>query len=364
MTIRGTILMPRKLPPNVERNPVKGHVYLSFRIGKGRRIRLPEDPSSEEFRIAYAEAMASYGIPKKAAPDSLRILIESYLRSGAFKGLAEMSKPGYMSRLNTIREEHGHRSVAGLTRERIEKAFLDPLSGRPGAVLDTLKKLRILIKHAIDRKMLSHDPSLGIKRPKQKEIRAWTDAEMAAFERRWPIGTKQRTAYALMLNAGTARVDVHRITWKQIEFDSVGYTRHKSGVPVQIGIAAELRRALDAAPREHVTVINTEFGKPFTIDGFSGFMRDAMKAAGLPLDCKPHGLRKTLGRLMADAGCTAHDIMAVLGHTTLAQAEKYTREADRRRGAKRAVLKLDDHMANKTPQTASPNEPKDARKEG
>jgi integrase len=176
---------------------------------------------------------------------------------------------------------------------------------------------------------------------------------MAAYERRWAVGTKQRTAYALMLNAGTARVDVHQITWTQIDRDGVGYTRHKSGVPVEIGIAAGLRAALDAAPRDHVTVINTEFGRPFTIDGFSGFMRDAIRAAGLPLDCKPHGLRKTLGRLLADAGATAHDIMAALGHTTLAQAEKYTREADRRRGARRAVIKLDDHMANRISQTAS-----------
>jgi enterobacteria phage integrase len=275
-----------------------------------------------------------------------------------------MSKPGYMSRLNTLREEHGHRSVVGLTKERIEKGILEPLADRPGAQLDTLKKLRILIRHAIDKKLLAHDPSIGIKRPKQKEVRAWTDAEMAAFERRWPIGTKQRTAYALMLNAGTARVDVHRITWAQIDHESIDYTRHKSKVAVQIGIAASLRKALDAAPREHVTVINTEFGRPFTIDGFSGFMRDAMSAARLPLDCKPHGLRKTLGRLLADAGASAHDIMAALGHTTLAQAEKYTREADRRRGARRAVLKLNDHMANRIAQTGSDGLGKMAEKEG
>jgi hypothetical protein len=63
-------------------------------------------------------------------------------------------------------------------------------------------------------------------------------------------------------------------------------------------------------------------------------MRDAITKAGLPLDCKPHGLRKTLGRRMADAGCSAHQIMAALGHTTLAEAERYTREADRRRGGR------------------------------
>jgi integrase len=342
--------MPRRLPPGVEKNAVKGKPYYYLRIKRGRRIRLPDDPKSEAFREAYARALGDYRSPVKTnGADTISAVIESYIR-GPYAGLAEMSKPGYMSRLNSIREQIGHRSVGGLTRERIEK-FLAPLADRPAAQLDTLKKLRILIKHAISKGLLSQDPSLGIKRAKQKEIRAWTDAEMAAFEERWPIGTKQRTAYALMLNAGTARVDVHRITWRQIDSTSVDYTRHKSKVPVQIGIAASLRKALDAAPREHATVINTEFGKPFTIDGFSGFMRDAMNRAGLPIDCKPHGLRKTLGRLLADAGVSAHDIMAALGHTTLAQAEKYTREADRKRGARRAVLSLDDHMANKIAQT-------------
>jgi integrase len=356
--------MPSKLPPYVERNIVKGHVYLSFRIGKGPRIRLPADPRSEEFCVAYAQAMATYAAPKKETGPTIDTLIESFLRSGGYRSLADMSKPGYMSRLNTMRKDHGHRSLAGLTRERIKKAVLDPLADRPAAQLDTLKKLRILIKHGMDKNLLTYDPSIGIKRPKTKEIRAWTDAEMAAFERRWPVGTKQRTAYALMLNAGTARVDVHRITWAQIDSDGVTYTRHKSDVAVDIGITAGLRKALDAAPREHFTVINTEFGKPFTIDGFSGFMRDAMNKAGLPLDCKPHGLRKTLGRLLADAGASAHDIMAALGHTTLAQAEKYTREADRRRGARRAVLQLNEHVANRSSPNQGSEFPQTVKKEG
>ncbi|WP_409192435.1 hypothetical protein [Bradyrhizobium sp. RDM4] len=54
---------------------------------------------------------------------------------------------------------------------------------------------------------------------------------------------------------------------------------------------------------------------------------------------------------MADAECTAHEIKAALGHTTLAEAERYTREADRRRGGKRAITKLDEHRKNKTSQT-------------
>lgn len=33
----------------------------------------------------------------------------------------------------------------------------------------------------------------------------------------------------------------------------------------------------------------------------------------------------------------------------LAEAERYTREADRRRGGRRAIVELEDHKANRTP---------------
>src|SRR6516162_9439406 len=82
--------------------------------------------------------------------------------------------------------------------------------------------------------------------------------------------------------------------------------------------------------------------------GFSQFMRHTIKAAGLPIDCKPHGLRKTLGRRMADDGCTAHQIMAVLGHPTLAEAERYTRDADRRRGGHEGIAKLKSRTNSQT----------------
>lgn len=350
--------MPRKLPPHVERNPVKGRVYFSFRIkgvNGGKRIRLPDDPTSPEFREAYAAAMAGQTSVKptikKDAPGTIGALIASYMQSGQFKALSGTSKAGYMSRLEAIRVEHGHRSVVGLAKDRIQTFILDPLADRPGAALDTIKKLRILIRHAIDKGLLDRDTSAGIKRAKGKEIRAWTDAQLEAYVRRWPLGTKQRTAYALMLNMGTARVDTHLLTWHQVDSDAT-YTRHKTRVPVEMAVAEELRKALEATPRNHVCIITTAYGKPFTVDGFSRFMREAISAAGLPLDCQPHGLRKTLGRMLADAGATTHEIMAALGHTTLAEAERYTREADRKRGGKRAVVKLNEHRANKTSQTA------------
>lgn len=360
--------MPRKLPLYVERNYVKGKSYYSFRRGKGARVRLPNDPTSPEFLVAYQAAFA--GVPlsderekiARAEPFSIAALISSYKQSAEYKRLREKtSKPQYDMRLELIREDHGHRSVKGLSPKRIRIGILQPLADRPGAALDTLKKLRVLIRHAIHIEWLDRDPSVGIKRPKGKEIRAWHDHELDAFEARWPLGTKQRTAYAIHLYMGTARVDTHLITWPQIEKSH--YERSKTGIAVQTAVAANLKVVIDEWPRTHVTVINTAFGRPFTVDGYSRFMRDAITAAGLPVECQPHGLRKTLGRLLADAGATAHEIMAALGHTTLAEAERYTREADRRRGGKEAIAKLD-RLGIRVTQTTISSLGKPPKKEG
>lgn len=361
--------MRRKLPPNVEKNIVKGRVYLSYRVGKGARTKLPSDPESDEFKLAYAAAVAGATTTRPAitkdAPRSIGALITSYLSSDAFASLSDGSKGGYRSRLDQIRRDHGHRAVVGLTKDRIEEKILKPLHNKPGAKIDTLKKLRILVRHARDLKWLTVDPSDGIKRGKSKEIRAWTDTEMAAFEKRWPFGTKQRAAYELMLNVGTARIDTHLTTWMQADADDFEYTRRKTGVPVLVEKAESLRSALAALPRAHVCILTTEYGKPFTVDGFSGWMRAAITAAGIAdLTCQPHGLRKTFGRLLADAGASAHDIMAAMGHLTLAEAERYTREADRRRGGRRAIVKLEDHKANRKPQTQPDGLGKAAKSKG
>ena len=86
-----------------------------------------------------------------------------------------------------------------------------------------------------------------------------------------------------------------------------------------------------------------------------------------PPACRCHASRtacKTLGRLLADAGCSAHDIMAALGHTTLSEAERYTREANRKRGGKRAVTQLNEHRKNIVSQTTPESLGKPAKSEG
>jgi enterobacteria phage integrase len=349
--------MPRKLPPFVECwRDRHGKVRVYFRRARGRRVPLPVSIGSSDFDAAYQAALAgqlTHSREKHASParGSIGALVTSYMRSASYLSLRETTKIGYASRIETLRTEHGHRSVSGLTRQRILSGILQPYADRPGAALSTLKMLRILIRHAIDIGWIDHDPSLGINRPKTGEIRAWTEAEIAKFEQHWPIGTKQRLAFALMLHTGQRRSDVHRMTWADVSDGTIRVVQQKTGHKLTIPLHRDLLTVPTAVERDHVTIVRTEYGKQFTVDGFSQWFRNAITAAKLPLSCQPHGLRKAAGRRLADAGCTAHEIMAVLGHRTLTEAERYTREADQAWLATTAMTKLEGRTTNKIAQT-------------
>src|SRR5262249_14586558 len=196
----GTTSMARKRPPFVECwRDRHGRLRVYFRKGKGQRIALPSSIGSDEFNVAYQAAFAGQiearrEQRKPADPGTIAALIDSYKRSAEYVGLRSTTKAGYVTRIEVLRIEHGHRTVAGLTRERILTGILQPYADRPGAALSILKMLRILIRHAINIGWLKNDPTLCIKRPKTNEIRSWSESEIQAFEAKWPTGTKQRLA--------------------------------------------------------------------------------------------------------------------------------------------------------------------------
>jgi integrase len=57
---------------------------------------------------------------------------------------------------------------------------------------------------------------------------------------------------------------------------------------------------------------------------------------------KPHGLRKTACRRLAEAGCSANEIMAISGHATMKELIRYTKAADQARLARNAMARTAD----------------------
>jgi enterobacteria phage integrase len=115
----------------------------------------------------------------------------------------------------------------------------------PGAALDTLKKLRILIRHALNIGWLEHDPSTGIKRPRIQRIRSWTEDEIEVFRKKWPLESKQRLAFELFLNTGQRRSDVVRMAWSHITpEDKIVVTQQKTERRLLIPLHRDLMAAL------------------------------------------------------------------------------------------------------------------------
>jgi hypothetical protein len=65
LTKRGVMSMPRKLPPHVERNHVKGHgrIYRFVAAKDLCTFVLPNDPTSQEFMAAYQAALLGQSTP-------------------------------------------------------------------------------------------------------------------------------------------------------------------------------------------------------------------------------------------------------------------------------------------------------------
>ena len=62
-----------------------------------------------------------------------------------------------------------------------------------------------------------------------------------------------------------------------------------------------------------------------------------------------HGLRKACCRRLAEAGCSAHEIMSISGHKSLAEVERYTKAADQKRMAERAIARTESYPRQDRP---------------
>jgi integrase/recombinase XerD len=117
-----------------------------------------------------------------------------------------------------------------------------------------------------------------------------------------------------------------------------------------IRVLPELQAALDALPHsDALTFLLTDHGRPFaSAAAFGNKFADWCNAAGLePVVCddgktrnyRAHGLRKAACMQLAHAGCTAMEIMAVSGHTSLSEAQKYIVAVEQDRLAEAAMVK-------------------------
>jgi integrase len=97
----------------------------------------------------------------------------------------------------------------------------------------------------------------------------------------------------------------------------------------------------DLAGVKHLSLLTRAKNAAFDSDSLRLWFAEAIDQAELPEECVLHGLRKTAARMLAEAGCSVHEIMSVTGHKSISEVERYTRSAHQKKLASAAILKLE-----------------------
>ena len=328
----------------------------------GKTIALPQAPGHPLFEAAYAAALAGrkferaavQRMPGAAVPRSLRaawrLVVTETQDWKALGASSQAQQIGVAERFlasKVVPEKDdpttwGEVPITDLRRRHV-KTILAQRASTPHAAADVLQALRKMVGVALDEEWIEVDPTYRVKwRPGYGGWKAWKTEAREAFEKCWPIGTTPRLAYALALYFGHRRSDVATVKWSDLDADDSGgsFMQQKTGKELWIPIHKELAAVLEVTERRGETILLTQYRRPFSPKALGMRMQAWTKKAGLAPGHTLHGLRKSLGKVLAEHGATTRELMAVLGHESIEHAELYSREAEQRLLARSAMGRI------------------------
>jgi integrase len=330
----------------VNRNRRGGKVRYYFRCRGCKTIPLPGLPGSEEFMAAYSAALAGISDRQieigasRTLPGTVNALVVSYYKSDEWlNGLGEETRKTRRPIIERFRVQHGDKRVPLLRQEHILKILAS--IKKPTAKRHWLKAIRGLMRSSVPT-MRKDDPTEGIasiKLPKSKGHHTWTDDEIMQYRAYWPLGTQQRLVMEFALETTSRRGEVVRLGPQHVKSGHIRIERTHGSKDVDIPMSAELQAACDAMPKGHLTYIVTAQGKPRSKYGLGNDFAKWATEAGLPSRCRLHGLKKAGMRRLAEDGTTTHELMAISGHRTLSEVQRYTDAADQKRLADQGMAK-------------------------
>jgi integrase len=322
-----------------------GRCYFQ-RHRRGRKVRIKAERDTPEFHAEYARLLVQnqpLAAPRGPAAGTWRWLCVEYFRSAVFKQLNPRTQYVRRGVLEHTFDEpvspSSPMTFGGVRVEQLTTKALRILRDRKGAALpeaanNRVKMIRAVFEWALKEELVETNPARDLDRIKTDSTgwHSWDVEEVRRYEERHPVGTKARLALALLMYTGVRRSDVVLLGRQHVRGGWLKFATQKTGVVVEVPVLPELQRIIDASPTGDLTFLVTAFGVPFTANGFGGKFRDWCNQAGLP-QCSAHGLRKAAAVVAAENGATSQQLMAIFGWLKLAEAERYTRAAERKRMA-------------------------------
>jgi integrase len=329
------------------------YVKLSSRE-RGRGIRIGGQYRGEEFMAAYHAAVRGSPITSKQligkhGSGSVGWLINLYRHS---RDWGELLSQGTRKQrgpiLKQIENAAGDLPIAAITRKKIEEG----ISARtPNQGRHFKNTASALFKWAVEQELHDRNPTNGIKvtRGDGEGHLAWPIEMIEQFEQRWPLGTKQRLVFDVLLYIGLRRGDAAQLGKQHVRSGVVHLMTEKSGgrMPIYIPVHPALAASLAACPSRGLAIIAKPDGTNYGKEALGNFFREAVRAAGIPVSKKgsdekgysAHGLRKASATIAAESGATESELNAMFGWSGHQMAQLYTKKADRKRLAARVAAK-------------------------
>lgn len=336
--------MPKRLPHLHKERTRHGTICWYVRIDRGPRIRVRGAYGSEEFMASYRAAVM--GGPATAPPDkpeadprTLAWLVTQWMHSSDWSQTSSATRRQRENILRHVLAASGDKPFKAIRKKHI-------LEGRerrkdtPFAANNFLKTMRALFGWALSAGMIDENPTLGVGglKAKTEGHRTWSTEDVDRFRSRWPLGTRERVAFEVLLNTGLRRGDAVRLGPGHVRDGVAALKTEKTDEQLYIPILPALQQAIDTGPVGRTTFIATMGGERMPKESFGNWFKDACVAAGV--DGSAHGVRKLAATMVAEGGGSERELQALFGWRSPLQSQVYTRDADKRRLALQAAMRL------------------------
>src|SRR5580692_8028339 len=209
------------------KTPTALSVTSSQREQTSLRFQVPRLPRSNVCSTPDLENPSASVHRKRFSTPSLTL---KFLCAGELNppNLKQSSRSRYRLILDSTAKRDGHRLVRDMPRDKVRKILQEIGANRPGMANLTQKILRVLMRYAIDIGWRKDNPVAGIRPYRLGTRHTWSDEQLATFEARWALGTRERLAYALLLYTGQRVGDVVRMRRQDISMGRIDVVQQKT----------------------------------------------------------------------------------------------------------------------------------------
>lgn len=349
-------LMKVEFPGLLKETRANGKIRYRVRVkgNKAKRVTLhvtPDDPKFTEHYLA-ARSGVEIKVEKKETTEIYGTLawlgdlyiahLETEVENDLLSPKTLKKKQGH---LKTLKGECGDFAVNIPQKEVVN--IRNKMAKTPAAADSFVSFLKTMFAWAVEQSIVPVNPAVGVGKIDKGKGGAtpWSVDDIEKFKETHKPGSEAHFCLTLLLFTG-CRIGDAAILGKEHETTFAGHKCLKwqpgkrGSAQVTVPIMAPLQEAIDRTDRFRRTYLLTEYGRSFASgDSLSARFKKWCVQAGLP-ERSAHGVRKALGHLLAELGCTQHQIMAVLGHTQAQTSEIYTKDVERAKLAKDAMEAL------------------------